>query len=288
MRKNTIIEHEQFKKILQYEDAVKGSAARNHLKMELLNSVISAIGEKWIRMKKETRSALEYLCFLSIERGFVYAGSEHVSKRYNIDSSTVRRYLSYLEKEGCIKRLWRSSSKHNGRGKAVIFFIEHPYFKKYWNEMFFSFNNAQPNTQAENSRNSSNNNENDREKVSTINKPNISNNLLNKRYNDIELDASFTNTRVPKEFVEYVKQFYDSAKIIEELWKCVYLQTKQLIYYTNSDRLNLGIRAFKQLVRSIKYKKKIKSLYGYFWGILDNLLDEEYEQIWLESFENAG
>ena len=35
-----------------YNPAVKGSAARNHLKMEMLNSIISVIGEKWTR--KET------------------------------------------------------------------------------------------------------------------------------------------------------------------------------------------------------------------------------------------
>jgi len=60
--------------------------------------VIATIGEKWTRMKNETRSSLEYLCFLAIERGFVYAGSEHVGERYSIDSSTVRHYLCQLEK----------------------------------------------------------------------------------------------------------------------------------------------------------------------------------------------
>lgn len=116
MRKHTIIEHDTFKQILQYRPTVTDETDRNTLKMTMLRSIIHAIGEKWARMKDETKSALEYLCFLSIERGFVYAGSKHVSERYDIDSSTVRRcYIAFLEKKGVIKRLWRSSTKHNGR-----------------------------------------------------------------------------------------------------------------------------------------------------------------------------
>jgi hypothetical protein len=91
MRKNTIIEHDQFKQINSYNPAVKGSAARNHLKMEMLNSIISVIGEKWTRMKQETKSALEQLCFLSIERGFVYCSPEYVGERHNVNSNTMKR-----------------------------------------------------------------------------------------------------------------------------------------------------------------------------------------------------
>jgi hypothetical protein len=149
MRKHTIIEHHTFKQIIQYRPAVTDETDRNQLKMTMLNSIINAIGEKWHRMKQETKSALEYLCFLSVERGFVYAGSQHVSERYDIDSSTVRRYLLFLEKKGIIKRVWRSSTRQNGRGKAVIFFSVHPYFQQYWKQLFFSYSNEQAHAQAE-------------------------------------------------------------------------------------------------------------------------------------------
>ncbi|MFC4182361.1 hypothetical protein [Saccharococcus thermophilus] len=156
MRKHTIIEHQQFKQILQYRPAVTSEADRNRLKMDMLHSIISALGEKWHRMKQETKSALEYLCFLSIERGFVYAGSYHVGERYDIDSSTVRRYISFLEKKGVIKRLWRSSIRQNGRGKAVIFFTSHPYYTKYWQTLFFSHDGEQAHAQAESVENDRN------------------------------------------------------------------------------------------------------------------------------------
>lgn len=285
MRKNTIIEHDTFKQIIQYKEAVTGSAARNHLKMELLNSIITAIGEKWFRMKSETRSALEYLCFLSIERGFVYAGSQHVSERHDIDSSTVRRYILHLEKQGVIKRLWRSSTKHNGRGQAVIFFTEHPYYEKYWQSMFFSTNNAQADAQSENCQNASQINEDERKIVSTVDKPYISKNLLNKRNDNVQnenLDGSYTSSRVPKEFRNLVKCFYDDFRVIEELWKVIQIQTYYLSYYTQQDKLNLAINSFKQLIRNIKQGRKVRNIFGYFWGIVDRKLDEEYKSILFE------
>ena len=148
MRKHTIIEHQQFKQITQYKPIAEGKQARKDIKYRLLDSIKDVLGEKWYRIKEETRQAFDYLCFLAIERGFVYAGSQHVGKRHQIDSSTIRRYMSFLEKEGVIKRLWRSSSRHNGRGKAVVFFTVHPYYKKYWQQKFFLHDNAQQNAQA--------------------------------------------------------------------------------------------------------------------------------------------
>ena len=138
MRKNTIIEHDQFKQINSYNPAVKGSAARNHLKMEMLNSIIFVIGEKWTRMKQETKSALEQLCFLSIERGFVYCSPEYVGERHNVNSNTMRGYYAQLEKMGVLKRKWRSSTKHNGRGCVILFFTIHPYYEKYWSNQCFT------------------------------------------------------------------------------------------------------------------------------------------------------
>src|SRR5690625_669432 len=154
MRTKTIIDHSKFIEISNYEKAIKGNSARNHMKMEMLGSVINVIGEKWARMSKDTKSALEYICFLAIERGFTYAGSEHVSGRYDIDSSTVRRYLSQLDKAGVISRKWRSSVKHNGRVQAVIFFTSHPYYNKYWNNLFLLDDETQSSAQAENGGNS--------------------------------------------------------------------------------------------------------------------------------------
>jgi hypothetical protein len=264
MRKNTIIEHDRFKLITTYEQAVKGLAARNHLKMEMLNSIITVIGEKWNRMKQDTKSALEYICFLSIERGFAYSGSQHVSERYDIDSSTVRRYLCHLEKEGCIRRIWRSSTKHNGRGQAVIFFTIHPYYQKHWESMFFSDEETQVNTQAEIVQTSTESRENESLIVSTEDKPNIFKKNLNKRTN---------------EFVKYAENFFHSGVEIQEFWKIIRLQTYWLDY-SDQEKSTLGINALKQLIRQIKLsKRKVKNPFGMFYSICKGILDREYEEL---------
>ena len=160
MRKNTIIEHDQFEQINSYNPAVRGLAARNHLKMEMLNSIISVIGEKWTRMKQETKSALEQLCFLSIERGFVYCSPEYVGERHNVNSNTMRGYYAQLEKMGVLKRKWRSSTKHNGRGCVILFFTIHPYYEKYWSNQFFLDGEMNAEMKAQSSNKSTNINEN--------------------------------------------------------------------------------------------------------------------------------
>ncbi|KYD26220.1 hypothetical protein [Geobacillus sp. B4113_201601] len=94
-----------------------------------------------------------------------------------------------------------------------------------------------------------------------------------------QLDASFTSNRVPVEFRDLVKCFYDDYKTIEEFWKIIHIQTRKLLYYTQNDRITLAIDSFKQLVRNIKRGRKVRNIFGYFWGIVNNMLDAEYMRI---------
>src|SRR5690625_6885307 len=93
MRTTTIIDHSKFIEISNYEKAIKGKSARNHMKMEMLGSIIDVIGDKWARMSKDTKSALEYICFLAIERGFTYAGSEHVRSEEHTSELQSRGHI---------------------------------------------------------------------------------------------------------------------------------------------------------------------------------------------------
>ncbi|KOO46416.1 hypothetical protein [Priestia koreensis] len=84
---------------------------------------------------------------------------------------------------------------------------------------------------------------------------------------------------VPVEFQSLAKCYY-SVKEVLELWKCVKHSTKYLTYYTQQDRTELSIRAFKQMICNIKLGYKIKkSIFAYYHGILNGLLDREYEEI---------
>lgn len=113
------------------------------------------------------------------------------------------------------------------------------------------------------------------------------NNLSNKRNENVsdnkylvdKLDGSFTSSRVPVEFRDLVKCFYDDHKTIEELWKVIHIQTYYLSYYSLDDRISLAIDSFKQMVRNIKRGRKIRNIFGYFWGIVEKKLDEEYKSI---------
>jgi hypothetical protein len=112
-------------------------------------------------------------------------------------------------------------------------------------------------------------------------------NLLNKRnenvsdnkYTGDKLDGSFTSSRVPAEFRDLVKCFYDDYKGIEEMWNVIQIQTYYLSYYSLDDRISLAIDSFKQMVRNIKRGRKVRNIYAYFWGIVNKKLDEEYMRI---------
>lgn len=252
MRKNTIIEHHQFKQILQYRPAVTDETDRNNLKMTMLRSIIQSIqGEKWARMKQETKSALEYLCFLSIERGFVYAGSHHVGERYDIDSRTVRRYLLFLEQKGIIKRLWRSSVRQNGRGKAVIFFTSHPYFEKYWEKLFFSQCHDQAHVQAESVENDRKIEGSDAQNAAV---PYISSDQNN---NNNHLNVSHSDNKptfvkfVSKEVNRIVNGLFN-AETLKQAWNRVTLAFRKAVQtfgniITHADRKKVAISVFVSL-----------------------------------------
>lgn len=253
MRKHTIIEHQRFKQILQYRPAVTDETDRNNLKMTMLKSIIQVIGEKWARMKDETKSALEYLCFLSIERGFVYAGSEHVGERYDINSRTVRRYLLFLEQKGAIKRLWRSSVRQNGRGKAVIFFTSHPYFEKYWEKLFFSQCHDQTHVQAEGVENARIIDGSDAQNdalpyTSPKNNINKNNNHLNVSHSDNK--PTFVKF-VSKEVNRIVNGLFN-AETIKQAWNRVTLAFRKAVQtfgniITHADRKKVAISVFASL-----------------------------------------
>ncbi|MDE8562761.1 hypothetical protein PNH38_02550 [Anoxybacillus rupiensis] len=107
-------------------------------------------------------------------------------------------------------------------------------------------------------------------------------NVSDKKYLGDKLDGSFTSSRVPAEFRDLVKCFYDDYKTIEELWKVIQIQTYYLTYYSLDDRISLAIDSFKQLIRNIKQGRKVRNIFGYYWGIVQKKLDAEYKSILFE------
>jgi N-acetylglutamate synthase-like GNAT family acetyltransferase len=115
--------------------------------------------------------------------------------------------------------------------------------------------------------------------------PSKTNNQEIKKRNEepLTLDHTFTNDRVPQLFVQLVKYFFNDPKTIEEYWKMVNIAAYKNTCEEDQDQvLEVGILAFKQLIRKIK-SMKIRNPFGYFYGILDRkfmgIFMEELDQL---------
>lgn len=80
---------------------------------------------------------------------------------------------------------------------------------------------------------------------------------------------------VPAEFQNLARCYY-SPKQVLELWKCVKISTRYLAYMNYLEKINLGIRAFKQCIVNMKLGYKVRNIFGYFFSILNAFLDTEY------------
>lgn len=83
---------------------------------------------------------------------------------------------------------------------------------------------------------------------------------------------------IPVDFQDLVKCYYSSTQVIE-LWKCIKNSTRYLLYMDEQQKVNLGIRAFKQMICNIKMGYNIKNIFGYYYAIINNFLDDEHMKI---------
>lgn len=94
-----------------------------------------------------------------------------------------------------------------------------------------------------------------------------------------ELDETYTNDRVPNEFVQLVKCFYPNAKTIEEFWRMSKIAAYRHVYENEPELiLKYSILAFKQLVRKIKSRQQVHNPIAYYFGILKNKFYQRYLQ----------
>lgn len=126
---------------------------------------------------------------------------------------------------------------------------------------------------------------NEPSKVEKLDCPKTSNlsktiNQNNKERNNAcisDLPVEFVSSKVPNAFTSFVSYFYSSAKTIEELYRVSQQVTKYLTYYSEQDKLELSIEAFRQVIRNIKLgKRKIGNVFGYYNRVLHGILDKRY------------
>lgn len=90
-------------------------------------------------------------------------------------------------------------------------------------------------------------------------------------------DHLFVSDRIPVDFVNLVKYFLPTAKVIEEFWR----MSMVAAYRNNYDRdtelmLSVSLDSFKQLVRKLKSKEGVKNPIAYYTGILNMKFQECY------------
>ncbi|GAB1798606.1 helix-turn-helix domain-containing protein [Priestia megaterium] len=103
--------------------------------------------------------------------------------------------------------------------------------------------------------------------------------------------ANFIAHWVPERFANLTSCYYNESQTIQELWKVV-KQCNRVVNYATSERaftpqqeLTIGIRAFKEFVMKVKENTKMQNKFGYFNGIVNNLMDKLYfDDEFLESF----
>ena len=108
---------------------------------------------------------------------------------------------------------------------------------------------------------------------------------INKRNNSVPAannfsEANFIAHWVPEAFANLASCFYHEAETVQELWKVVRQQNRIVDHiaenraFTKDQELSIGIQALKEFMMKIKSGKRIKNIFGYFNGIVDNLMDK--------------
>ncbi|WHX41191.1 hypothetical protein QNH36_03220 [Mesobacillus sp. AQ2] len=90
-------------------------------------------------------------------------------------------------------------------------------------------------------------------------------------------DHLFVSDRIPIDFVNLVKYFYPTAKSIEEFWRMSMVAAYRNNYDKDTDLLlSVSLDSFRQLVRKLKSKVKVKNPIAYFTGILNKKFQERF------------
>ena len=90
------------------------------------------------------------------------------------------------------------------------------------------------------------------------------------------LSVEFVADNVPKDFSKLAGCYFNKASVIEKLWSKVNIASYKYCFEQDKQlTLEVGIASLRQTVRAIKVKK-IRSQFGYFYGVLIKKFQEEY------------
>lgn len=99
------------------------------------------------------------------------------------------------------------------------------------------------------------------------------NDPLSKNVRVSELDSSYTPSSVPTQFTQEVSPFFNSASEIYALWQKVRIAyNKSALEAPISSITNTAIKAFKETMFAVKYKKCRSGFGAYFYGTVLSML----------------
>lgn len=268
-----LISTKEFNTMQTYKPYTESKTQKQIIKKKLLAFVVSAYGDAYYRLKEGTKKAIDMMCWFATERGFVYAGDSYLAERYHISDRTIRNVAKVFREKGLILTVYRSSTKHNGRGCPIHIFVNHPHFN-HWVD-FLQIDNFQADFQAEKSESLCGSKKEDEKKDSTFNLT-LKHKNINKRKSCDDLDYHFTPSNVPDTFIKTVKPFFSKAKDIYYFWGRVLLAHNQSnLSYPVEDYINVAIQAFKESVFAYRHNRIKKEFAGYFFGTFRKMLAAE-------------
>lgn len=103
------------------------------------------------------------------------------------------------------------------------------------------------------------------------------NNLLTNRINE-PLTSEFVSERIPKKFIDWVKIYFNDAKVIEDFWNRTSWAAWKFCFEEDHDLvLQTAIDSFFVLIRKIKFSS-VKDKYAFFYKTAENKFLEAYFQ----------
>lgn len=251
---------EEFKQYSQFTDLAEFN---RHIEMWLLEVKQQFTKGELLGLKRLIRFAAKFPGVSNAKIGTILKAIHEEFGGNGISRSTFKRMIIKAKALGIIT-IYETKRKNGSQSSNLYIFNRFP-------------SNEPPNTKKMNHHNKTSNPSKTNHidiKIRTVAKLSSPTNT-----SAVELDYTYTNDRVPKEFVQLVKCFYPEAETIEEFWRMSKIAAYRNVYENEPELiLEYSILAFKQLIRKIKSSQQVRNPIAYYFGILNNKFYQRYLQ----------
>ncbi|QBX91043.1 helix-turn-helix domain protein [Phage Altai3] len=186
-------------------------------------------------------------------------------------SRTIHRALNQLEELGIIERR-KTIRKNGGYGHPIIIILP----QDVTSDVISDLSHRQEPTKADTSTVEQPKNKPETKIYKTKSLRVNKNNNNDIRIDEIPIDETFVNKKVPKEFVKIAKNGFTALEI-EDLWKRVEIASRKTKYFLMNET-EVAIEALKETIKTYKRRRIRKTLGGYFYKTTVALMKENIEE----------